>query len=146
MWQSYTVRSMPTRPGIAAPFTLAQYLSAEDTKRFLAMLRRVLSEKTEWQDLKQDDARTQVPLEPVNGDSLAAAVDSTTVAAVPVSPQDIAVVPEAVSEISESDTALPLSLTQQSLRSSSKRSKKRSRNSTMTVAKASRVRQLSQTD
>jgi molecular chaperone GrpE len=75
------------------------------TKRFIAMLRRVLSgEKGMGEDLKQDDARTQVPLEPVNGDGLAVAGDSTIVeAAVPLSPQDIAVVPEAVSEISESD-------------------------------------------
>jgi len=59
------------------------------------------------EDREQEDASTQVPLDaPLNGNGLAVAEESTTVeAAVPLSPQDTAVVPEAVSETSEADQA-----------------------------------------
>jgi len=62
------------------------------------------------EDRKQEDASTEVPFTqvpldaPLNGDGLAVAEESTSVeAAVPLSPQDDAVVSEAVSEISEAD-------------------------------------------
>ncbi len=57
------------------------------------------------EDRKQEDTSTQVPLEvPLNGNGLAVAEESTRAeGAGPLSPQETAVVPEAVSETSEAD-------------------------------------------
>jgi len=80
------------------------------TKRFISKLRQVLAgENKMGKDPNQEEASTQVPLDaPPNGGGLAVADGGpTSEAAEPLSPEDTAIAPEAVSETSETDQAPP---------------------------------------
>jgi molecular chaperone GrpE len=80
------------------------------TKRFISKLRQVLAgENGMGNDPKQEDATTQAPEDPPqNGSGLAVADgDATSEVAEPLSPQDAAIVPEVVSETSETEETQP---------------------------------------